>query len=295
MNWQHKTINDSRVIEGYWNRDDYGIGVHTGKSGLVVFDVDLDRWDSLPPELDFLSGALWQSSRNGLGIRGHYIFQAGETFTNGNFYLSDGTVAGDIRSGNSVFIVAPTPHAKADTGGGYLWMRHGVVPELPAAAREVLKAVRPSTRAVTPVTAQDVRDFYAATASFTENPKRQYRLNGLKAMVRSVEGGTRDSVKNALRVAAKEAKCGFFPMAQAEETIREAAEKAYEARNEDIADHISESEFARLIANGISIAATLTVEECLAESNRFSDGLDRLNRSFGYKPRTSFGYKRNSR
>jgi Bifunctional DNA primase/polymerase, N-terminal len=119
--WPNLSTRDPDVIECYWDDDDPpGIAIHTGRSGLVAFDLDIDV---MPDELAWLRKGLFQSTRRGRGDRGHYLFASPQTFRNGDFCLADGTKIGEIRSGNTVIIAAPTPHPDAPTkGGGYLWV-----------------------------------------------------------------------------------------------------------------------------------------------------------------------------
>jgi hypothetical protein len=112
-----------------------GIAIHTGRSGLVVADLDVDV---IPGELIWLKGGLFQSSRGGRGARGHYVFASTETFVSGKLKLKAGTVVGEIRSGNTAIITQPSPHQKAENGGEYRWITHGLVPELPDAAHDYL-------------------------------------------------------------------------------------------------------------------------------------------------------------
>lgn len=127
--WPAKASGDPSQIERWWTQNpDAGIGIVTGPSNLVVFDLDVD---SVPAELIWLKTGLIQNSRLGGSERGHYIFGSSETFTSGDLRLLDGTKVGDIRSGKTIFVAYPTPHSK---GGEYRWVQTGEVPELPAIA-----------------------------------------------------------------------------------------------------------------------------------------------------------------
>lgn len=134
--WPAKSTRDRELIDHYWNRPQpYGVAIHTGRSGLVVVDLDIDV---LPEEFAWLRGGLFQSSRGGRGDRGHYIFTSAETFRNVKVKLADGEPIGDIKSGNSVILVEPSRHPKAAEGGKYAFVRTGVVPSLPEHGRTAL-------------------------------------------------------------------------------------------------------------------------------------------------------------
>lgn len=134
--WPVKSTRDPELIDHYWNRPQpYGVAIHTGRSGLVVVDLDIDV---LPEEFAWLRDGLFQSSRGGRGDRGHYIFASAETFRNVKVKLADGEPIGDIKSGNSVILVEPSPHPKAAEGGKYAFVRTGVVPLLPEHAHTAL-------------------------------------------------------------------------------------------------------------------------------------------------------------
>ncbi|MGV9713983.1 bifunctional DNA primase/polymerase [Gordonia sp. NPDC003424] len=134
--WQHKSTRDTEQIRKWWSRNpDYGIALHPGRSGGVVFDFDKPSFDVLPPAwAEELRQGVWQKSRAGETDRGHYVF------ANGGVDYSDRAKAwgpyGEIRS-KGVIMVAPTPHVKGD--GEYTWMGEGVVPQLPDVLAEILR------------------------------------------------------------------------------------------------------------------------------------------------------------
>lgn len=134
VGWPAKSSRDPQIVAQWWaQHPNAGIGIHTGRSGLVVFDVDLD---ALPSDLAPLqTGLIHRSRADTDSVRGHYIFADDQIFTAGALRLGDGTKAGDIRSGNTIIVVEPTPHAN---GGLYRCEHPGVVPPLPQAARELL-------------------------------------------------------------------------------------------------------------------------------------------------------------
>lgn len=141
--WPALSTRGPELIEHYWDRPDPpGVAIHLGRSKLLAIDLDIDL---IPDEMAWLRKGLFQSSRGGRGERGHYVFATGEVLRNVNVLLSDGTHVGEIKTGNAVILVEPSPHPKADDGGKYVWQAVGDVPELPDEGRTALAAQ--STRA----------------------------------------------------------------------------------------------------------------------------------------------------
>lgn len=263
--WEEKSTRCPDVIEARWDCDyPPGIAIHTGRSGLVVFDLDIDV---LPAELDWLRTGLIQSSRTGPSDRGHYVFVSTETFINGKLKLRDDTQVGEIKSGNSVILVEPSPHPKAETEGGcYRWLTTGVVPELPEIARNYLTTKADSGDFDTQTaTDEQVVAFIESTKDANARPKA---LTALVANVAKQTAGTRDCVRNTLRIAADESRLGFYPYARAIAEVEKAARQSYSLRGERFHDHIGSAEFARLVANGVGVASARDINELRAEANR---------------------------
>lgn len=146
-----KSSTDAEQIEDWWDTDpEPSIAIHTGASGLTFFDLDVDE---IPEELAWLRTGIVQFSRaESVGSeRGHYGFFTGdEIFTSGKLKLTDGTHVGEIRSGNTVVIVAPSKHPHAETKNGqYRWRPEDVkspFPKLPSEARKYLRPLESKTR-----------------------------------------------------------------------------------------------------------------------------------------------------
>ncbi|WP_192811060.1 bifunctional DNA primase/polymerase, partial [Rhodococcus sp. P14] len=117
--WQRQSTRDPKQIEQWWDENpDYGIALHVGKSGAIVFDLDVEDLNELPGEMrGGLRKGRFQSTRNGANDRGHYVFAvpAGESYGNGAGAFR---TFGEVRGKNGVIIAAPTPHVDADTKGG---------------------------------------------------------------------------------------------------------------------------------------------------------------------------------
>ncbi|MFT3663317.1 MAG: bifunctional DNA primase/polymerase [Gordonia sp. (in: high G+C Gram-positive bacteria)] len=139
VKYSTESTRDPDQINEWWQANpDYGIALHVGRSGAVAFDLDRDDLAELPGDMaDALRLGVFQSSRRGMSDRGHYVF------ANGGLEYSNSAKAfgpyGEVRGKNGYIVAAPTPHAKAEGGGGYQWAKPAAVPELPEVLREVLR------------------------------------------------------------------------------------------------------------------------------------------------------------
>lgn len=268
--WPKKSTVDADLAAYYWGSDGPyadeppSIAIHTGRSGLVVFDLDCDV---LPGELDWLRNGLYQASRDYESERGHYVFASDEIFVSGRLLLSDGTQVGEIRSGNSVIIAEPSIHAKAAAGGRYHWATSGRVPELPDAARDYLtaKAVEGDDFDTQSVTDAQVAAFIEQTANACDQPKK---LTALVGKLARRHGGTRDCVRDCLRIAAGESRLGYYPFGQAVSAVETAARESYAKRGESYDEHLGSKGFGRLVANGVGIALARDISDIRAEASR---------------------------
>lgn len=273
--WQFQSTTDPEQIEQWWDENpDAGIAIHTGASGLTFFDLDIDV---LPNRLDWLKTGIVQLSRSSASERGHYGFFTGdEIFTNSKLNLS-GAHIGEIKSGNSVIIAAPSPHVKADDGGLYRWRSddiESVIPKLPSEARKHLRPL--GTRKVcedSTNTAMAGGFAWEATDESVKNSiklwqsgSRYENLSNLAKQIRRAEAGTRDLTRDLLRVAASEARIGFYTLADAITDIREAMIASYEARGES--GKFDDGEFHRLVQNGVGYALSRDHGDISAEANR---------------------------
>ncbi|SIE01208.1 Bifunctional DNA primase/polymerase, N-terminal [Mycobacteroides abscessus subsp. abscessus] len=276
--WQDKSIaDDDELIRHRWEEEfpDAWIAIHTGASGIIAFDLDTDI---VPDEIGWIRDGIFQATRQH-GHRGHYVFATSEVFINGPIVLSDGRQVGEIRSGNSVIIAEPSPHVKAETEGGqYRWHRPGVIPPLPDAARRYLRkvgdgSIRPGRSGLQ----FDVKAPGASVREFTDahtQDNRPKALDGLVGMVREARTGTRDATRNALRLAAGEARIGLYPLARAVDEIESAARDSYDARaaagdaGVTFDAHIGAAGYRRLVANAVGCALNRRLEDISAEANR---------------------------
>jgi hypothetical protein len=151
--WPSRSVRTGPDVHDYWGErwPQAGIGIHTGRSGLTVIDVDkpgsLDERvrraivDLRPPfqVTRKLTGLTDREVVNRLGdaeLRGHAIFRTppGRVLGNSLGKLTRGW--GEVRGLNGFIVTAPSLHEEDD--GEYRWLRTGVVPYLPGYVADLL-------------------------------------------------------------------------------------------------------------------------------------------------------------
>ncbi|WP_157781288.1 AAA family ATPase [Gordonia terrae] len=221
--WHEKSSRDPVVVRRWWGRNpDYGIALHVGRSGLVVFDLDKPLAD-LPDELvAALRQGVSQRSRRADSSnpdRGHYLF-----VNDGNFGNSAGAFAqfGEVRGKNGVIIVAPTEHV--DNDGEYRWVKTGPVPRLPKRLRECLREA--SGVQAAPLARQELTDFLDSYVDSARPELLEVPLDKFSAMV--AEGMSRhDALVKVIPMAYRDAMAGLYPAREATERLRAAFEDAF--------------------------------------------------------------------
>lgn len=144
--WQHKSSRDSSEIVDWFAGTRYLLGLHVGRSGGVVMDVDhLDKFPERVRHL--LAEAPYQSTRIDQPGRGHYVFEVPEGRLLGNSRGTLGKEWGEVRGLNGIIVVAPSTHVEST--GRYEWLRLGQVPVLPQAISEELPEGQAADDAVT--------------------------------------------------------------------------------------------------------------------------------------------------
>lgn len=146
--WDEKTSRDPQQIAGWYAGTDYGIALHAGRSGAVIFDVDEPapgpELDALIAELD-ATGAPYQRTDKA-GRRLHYVVRQPAGFDAGNGAKNVGVRKVDVRGKNGVIVVYPTPRPGEDDRE-YMWLRVGPVPApTPALTARMAPAVQAATR-----------------------------------------------------------------------------------------------------------------------------------------------------
>ncbi len=219
--WPDKASSDPQQIKDWWtDNPSAGIGIVTGPSNLVVFDLDVD---SVPAELDWLRTGLIQHTRLRRSERGHYVFRSSETFTSGKIKV-DGQTVGEVRSGRTIFVASPTPHSK---GGEYRWLRTGEVPELPPIALTYL-----TTKAGGGALTQSDRAVIDHFAAKYVGGEQTNAIDWLVNREFKNPASLHDACLSALCWAARESKGGRYSWSEAVAKIGTRAGVAYEARGD---------------------------------------------------------------
>ncbi|MDL9935483.1 bifunctional DNA primase/polymerase [Gordonia sp. ABSL1-1] len=221
--WPQQSSRDPEQIAAWWAQNpDYGIALHAGRSGAVVFDLDKASLSELPADMaDGLRQGVCQLSRRDDPDRGHYLFLNDSDHGNGAGAFAP---FGEVRGRNGVIIVAPTPHAK--DGGEYRWRRTGELPALPEALRRCLSAA--SSKEVPALTDAELQAFLTDPAHNLS--KRPGRLTGPRSwFVDQVVSGAsvHTSILEALCWAFRESVGGAYPAVDALAALQEDFHNAF--------------------------------------------------------------------
>ncbi|AZG44823.1 bifunctional DNA primase/polymerase [Gordonia insulae] len=209
--WHSQSSRDPKVLAAWFAGTDYGIALHVGRSGAVVFDVDTPS--NVPDVMrPHLQAAPYQSTRPDQERRGHYIFAAPPGRTIGNSTGKLGGAWGEIRGTNGVIIAAPTPHPR---NGEYRWLTTGLVPALPDELGDLLPDGTPSADAATDAV---VNQFVAEHTAAQRPELLTAVVDKLRADIAA--GNSRhDSTMSALAWAMREAAAGLYPAKDAAERV----------------------------------------------------------------------------
>jgi hypothetical protein len=169
--WHELSSRNPNQIRHWWTENPkYGIALHCGRSGAIVFDLDVDSLKAVRDDIaDALSnaGAIQGTRRD--GDRGHYLYLMPEDRQFGNGAGAFMTW-GEVRGKNGVIIVAPTPHPDAETkDGDYNQRRTGAVGPLPDVLRECLTEAGESAEPLTNAELDTFLDTYEGGGCGREN------------------------------------------------------------------------------------------------------------------------------
>ena len=246
--WTHKTTRDPKVIASWFAGTNYGVFLHAGRSGALIFDVD--HPDFLPDVLGkaFASSPPpMQTTRDGDPRRGHYLYLQPPDRVIGNGAGTLGAAWGDVRGRNGVIIVAPSIHAKAAEGGRYTWQQTGVVPVLPIEL--ALNLPDAATTDEGPATDKEVR-------TFLDQHVGQDRESLFLAVTKAFDtalgaGGSRhNATVEAACWAMREARAGCYPARQASEQLQQRFAAAINGERD------AGTEYAGILAFAIAQANT---------------------------------------
>lgn len=215
--WPDKSSRDHTVLEQWFGREDRGIALHTGRSRLIVFDVDkpslLPR--GLKAELE-RAGAPFQASDRTPG-KGHHIFRVppGRTFGTSKGRFEGGW--GDVRGGNSVIVLCPSVHARAYEGAQYRWIRTGAIPELP---KSVADGLPERTGSASASSAPEHEDFLRSHTGDAYPELLPSNIRRLREKL--VRGSRHTACMTALVVMFKDAAAGLYSARDAQSEIERA-------------------------------------------------------------------------
>lgn len=241
VGWPAKSSRDVSTVRNWWRKyPDAGIGIHTGASRIVVFDLDID---SVPGELEPLRrGLIHRTRADSDSERGHYVFDCSDVFTSGALRLANGTKVGEIRSGNTIVVVEPTPHAN---GGLYRCNRPGDLAMLTTEARRLLVPL-PS------VGNRDVDSFLAAYTGNEADNLAYCSRSAVKRYTRLVDSGKKnrhDAMYDVLCLMLKEAHAQAYSATKAVGVLRKRwAESIAGDSSHD------EREFDRMLPDAVAVA-----------------------------------------
>lgn len=199
--WQHKTSSDPEQIVDWFAGTDLMLGLHVGRSGAVVLDVD--HFEEFPEALrPLLLPAPFQSTRSDDPLRGHYVFSTDRVLGNSRGDLPK--AFGEVRGTNGIIVVQPSFHVKPT--GQYVWRRTGDVPVLPGEIDVLLPDGQRSEDVASDV---EVKKFIADNAG-SVMPHLLKPI--LEQFNRECESSSRhEALVKATVWAMREARAGFFP------------------------------------------------------------------------------------
>lgn len=278
--WQAKTSTDPEQIKEWFSGTNYLLGIHVGRSGLIVFDVD--EFELIPDALaeEFIRNpGPWQSTRE-TGMRGHRVYRCpeGRVFGNGLGKLANGTKWGEIRGMNAIIVVEPSTHTKP--GGRYRWMVTGEIPLLSAETAELLPHVNQDELGAGSATDEVVKKFLADHNDSNTKPGfAKVVLEGSKYdpgfKVAMNSGSRHEALVKYMVQACREARLGYYP-------IRPVLEEMYQfftSMFDPVHDRgrFPKSEFRAVLAWAVAQANLIDVEDRLERNKQRLDERDEEN------------------
>jgi P4 family phage/plasmid primase-like protien len=262
--WQHMTSRDPQEIAAWFAGSNYMLGLHCGRSGAVVFDID--EPDQVPEILlkAFKAEKPPVQSTRTEGLRGHRVFRqpAGRRLGNSRGELGrENKQWGEVRGMNGIIVVEPSIHPKFEIGGRYKWLRAGIVPTLPEYISELLPE---GSDPAEPATDAIVDKF------IEENSTRATRAKAMKGVLSKfatalASGSRHEALVEHLCWAMRECAYGFY---QADIVIPTMESMFMEAMN---GERHPRPEFRGALAHAVAQALLIDVHE------RRTEAIDRLN------------------
>ncbi len=251
--WQDKSTRDPEQICAWWRGNPgYGIALHVGRSGAVVFDLDIDDLDVIAragrPEIAEAlrsAGAIQHGRCH--GDRGHYVYATapGESFGNGPGRFRRW---GQVRGRNGVIIAAPTPHPTAETKGGhYQWKRVGPLRPLPGVLRACLSEAAGEADPLTEAELDEFLDTYVGGGCGREDCRNTPRGPVTRFNNQVAQGCSRhDTMASVLPWAFSEAMGGCYSAREALVQLHNAFAAAFTEDDDPVRRSQLGNEFVRL-------------------------------------------------
>lgn len=224
--WTAESSTDPEVIQAWFDKwPDANVGIHPGKSGLLVFDLDkADKLSQLPPAIaeDIRLGA-FQRSRTlpgkFKGARGHYVFT--DALGAGN---SAGGWApwGDVRGANGFIMAAPSIHP--ETGEPYTWVRSGEVPAVPVGLRDLIGVS--SLEVHEALSSEELEEFLTEHDAGDDVQYLTMMVSAFKGHVQKGES-RHNTMQGTLVGAFRDARGGRYPAQLAYDTLKAVYDEAF--------------------------------------------------------------------
>lgn len=202
--WQHQSSQEPQEIAAWFAGTGYLLGLHVGRSGAVVLDVD--DYSAFPEDLKpLLIGVPFQSTRTDDPFRGHYVFRTPPGRILGNSVGSLPKAFGEVRGTNGIIVASPSVHVKPN--GQYVWRTWaGEIPVLPEGISTLLPDGQAADDAVTD---EQVTAFLEA---HTLNDKPALLKGVLQSFAEEGAGSSRhEALVKHLVWAMREARAGLYP------------------------------------------------------------------------------------
>ena len=252
--WPDKSSRDPVTLSNWFEKESAsGIALHVGRSGAIAFDVD--QPSALPYNLRqwiSLESTPFQSTRDDVPLRGHYLFKVpkGSNYGNSKGFLKGPW--GDVRGRNGIIVVWPTPHSKATEGGQYIWKRSGLLPILPVSLRKSLPESRHQSAIA--VSTKDIDDFFA---EHQENNLPLLLNERLNQSEKSFSSSSRhDAGRNLVFLCLKDAAAKLYDAKHSIESIAHVFEL-----HKPKSEWSSPSEFLDIVRWAVAQVRTVPIEE----------------------------------
>ncbi len=256
--WHKQSSRDPEQLVAWFAGADHALGLHVGRSGAIVFDVDEPSkmpsflWDAIfdtePPH---------QSTRVDVPNRGHYVFlqPPGRTLGNGRgkiVHPEHGTAWGEVRGMNGIIVAEPSLHVKET--GRYKWVSDGEVPVLPDEIASLLPDAAPSADAAHDGTVTQFLEEHAQGS----NPSLADPI--IKRFGAELKTSSRhEALTSAMAWAMRDAHAGLI---NAGEVVEELRTRFMEAmKGERTPGRFPKSEFAGVLAWAVGQALATDPEE----------------------------------